>query len=66
VDCPALVFWGDKGGIARLFDIPELWAPRLSRMHTATLPGGHFFMDQFPEATAEILRGFLVSAGSAS
>ena len=64
VDCPALVFWGQHG-IARLFDVEALWAPRLSRMRTATLPSGHFFVDQFPDETAEILRGFLASAAGA-
>ena len=61
VDCPALVLWGERG-IARLFDVESLWAARFSRMHTATLPSGHFFVDQFPDETAEILRGFLSSA----
>ena len=61
VDCRALVFWGAHG-IARLFDVEAVWAPRLSRMHTATFPSGHFFVDQFPRETAEILRDFLTSA----
>lgn len=61
VDCPALVFWGERG-IARLFDVERLWAARFTHMSTATLPSGHFFVDQFPDETAEILRRFLLSA----
>jgi len=65
VDCPALVFWGEHG-VARLFDMERLWAARFSRMHTATLPSGHFFVDQYPEETADILGGFLASASTSS
>lgn len=61
VDCPALVCWGEYG-IARLFDVAALWADRFTRMSTATLPSGHFFVDEFPQETAEILQGFLSSA----
>lgn len=63
VECPALVLWGERGVIAGLFDVAELWAARFSRMQTRTLPGGHFFVDQFPGETAEILRQFLASTG---
>lgn len=61
VECPSLVFWGELG-IARLFDVESMWRPRLTRMQTATLPSGHFFVDQFPVETAEILRGFLAQS----
>jgi haloacetate dehalogenase len=66
VDCPALVLWGEHGVIADLFDVAKLWSRRLSNMRTATLPGGHFFVDQFPDETADILSGFLASTGAFS
>jgi haloacetate dehalogenase len=59
VPCPALVFYGSKGVMARLFDLPAEWRPRLADMTAASLPGGHFFVDQFPEETARILEDFL-------
>ncbi|MHA6911299.1 hypothetical protein ACQUJS_23275 [Ralstonia pseudosolanacearum] len=31
-------------------------------MRFASLPGGHFFVDQFPEDTARVLRAFLADA----
>ncbi|GAA3524794.1 alpha/beta hydrolase [Aeromicrobium panaciterrae] len=58
IDCPALVVWGERG-IARLFDMDEIWAARLSNMRTASLQSGHFFVDEFPDETAVILRNFL-------
>ncbi len=62
VDCPALVMWGSRGVMAQLFDMRKVWSSRFSRMSCADLPGGHFFVDQFPNETAGILRAFLLDA----
>lgn len=59
VACPALVFWGTLGLMHQLFDMDAEWKKRLSNMQTATLPGGHFFPDQFAEETAEVLGAWL-------
>jgi haloacetate dehalogenase len=61
VQCPALVFYGSKGVMARLFNLPAEWRTRLAHMTEAALPGGHFFVDQFPQETARILADFLTS-----
>lgn len=63
VSCPSLVFWGADGLMGRLFDMKAEWQKRLANMTCATLPGGHFFPDQFPSETAEILQHFLADAG---
>lgn len=60
VVCPTLVFYGSDGVMARLFDIPAEWRKRCIDVTAAALPGGHFFVDQFPDATAQILREFLL------
>lgn len=59
VDCPALVLWGANGVMARRFDVAATWADRLSDLHAAPLPGGHFFVDLYPVETADALRAFL-------
>ncbi len=59
VACPTLVFYGLKGTMAALFDIPAEWRKRCASTTAASLPGGHFFIDQFPEETAKILAHFL-------
>jgi haloacetate dehalogenase len=59
VQCPALVFYGSAGQMAQLFDIPAQWRARGVEVTEASLPGGHFFVDQFPDETVRILRGFL-------
>jgi haloacetate dehalogenase len=59
VTCPTLALSGSRGMMANLFDIPAEWRKRCSRLQDASLPGGHFFVDQFPDGTAQILRKFL-------
>nr|Q1JU72.1 RecName: Full=Fluoroacetate dehalogenase [Burkholderia sp.]1Y37_A Chain A, Fluoroacetate Dehalogenase [Burkholderia sp. FA1]1Y37_B Chain B, Fluoroacetate Dehalogenase [Burkholderia sp. FA1]BAE94252.1 fluoroacetate dehalogenase [Burkholderia sp. FA1] len=64
VQCPALVFSGSAGLMHSLFEMQVVWAPRLANMRFASLPGGHFFVDRFPDDTARILREFLSDARS--
>jgi haloacetate dehalogenase len=45
--------------MARYFDIPAEWRKRCSDVVADTLPGGHFFVDQFPNETADRLITFL-------
>jgi haloacetate dehalogenase len=61
VQCPVLAFWGSSGLMHRFFDLGEQWRRRCARLATATLPGGHFFVDQFPKETARVLLEFLES-----
>ena len=57
--CPTLVLYGSAGQMAQLFDIPAQWRARCANVTDASLPGGHFFVDQFPHETVTILREFL-------
>jgi haloacetate dehalogenase len=59
ITCPTLAFWGSRGVMHSLFDMKGEWAKRCHDLETATLPGGHFFVDQFPAETAERLVSFL-------
>ena len=59
VTCRTLVLYGASGTMARCFDIPVEWRKRCADVRAASLPGGHFFVDQFPRETAEILVEFL-------
>jgi len=59
VGCPTLVFYGAAGAMARLFDIPAEWRKRCTNVIEASLPGGHFFVDQFGHDTARVLSAFL-------
>ncbi|MFD1341753.1 alpha/beta fold hydrolase [Litorisediminicola beolgyonensis] len=59
VRCPSLVLFGEDGAMAQAMDVPATWAPRLAEMRAEAVPGGHFFPDQFPKATADALLRFL-------
>ena len=54
------------GQMARLFDLPNEWRKRFVNPTEASLPGGHFCVDQFPDQVVLTLRGFLQSAALAS
>jgi haloacetate dehalogenase len=57
--CPTLAFFGASGTMARNFDIPAEWRKRCANVTAESLPGGHFFIDQFPEDTARVLECFV-------
>jgi haloacetate dehalogenase len=59
IECPTLAFWGTQGLMHQLFDMEKEWRSRAAHLEIATLPGGHFFVDQHPRATAERLLQFL-------
>jgi haloacetate dehalogenase len=59
VSCPTLVLYGAAGAMAALYDIPAEWRSRCTDVTDAAVPGGHFFVDQFPEETARIVGQFL-------
>jgi len=59
VACPTLAFWGSEGVMHKCFDIGAAWRKRCANVFTQTLPGGHFFVDQFPQDSARILAEFL-------
>lgn len=59
LDLPALVMWGADGAMGRAYDVAGSWADRLSRITARPMPGGHFFIDQYPDQTAAGLLDFL-------
>jgi len=61
VSCPALVLYGSEGHMAKLFDIPAQWRKRCQDVTADSLPGGHFFVDQFGERTAGRVTEFLAA-----
>jgi len=59
LSCPALILYGADGAMARVYDFEAVWSERLSNMTVKAIPGGHFFVDQTPDATAAALIDFL-------
>jgi haloacetate dehalogenase len=61
--CPTLAFFGANGTMAKNFDIPAQWRKRCADVKVESLPGGHFFIDQFPEDTARVIARFVGDVG---
>ena len=59
VRCPALVLYGASGVMARSYDVAEVWRERLPDLTVEPVPGGHFFVDQSPDQTVNVLARFL-------
>ncbi|MGB1390495.1 MAG: alpha/beta fold hydrolase [Paracoccaceae bacterium] len=59
VTCPALVLYGSDGAMARAYEVPGTWTDRLTDVRSKPMPGGHFFPDLHPQATARALLDFL-------
>ncbi|MDQ2735030.1 MAG: alpha/beta hydrolase, partial [Pseudomonadota bacterium] len=59
IECPTLAFWGSAGLMHQLFNMKQVWTERCVKLTCASLPGGHFFVDQYPMDTAAILKSFL-------
>jgi haloacetate dehalogenase len=62
VQCPTLAFWGSAGLMHKYFDLAAEWKKRCTNVRSASLPGGHFFVDQFPAETAKIIAEFMASS----
>lgn len=59
ITCPALVLWGADGVMGQMYDVAATWESRLADMTPQAMPGGHFFIDQHPQETAQVLQTFL-------
>jgi haloacetate dehalogenase len=59
IHVPTLVLYGESGAMNKFYDIPAEWRKRCVNVQSAAMPGGHFFVDQYPEETALHLLGFL-------
>lgn len=59
IDRPTQVLWAANGLMGKQFDFKKIWSERCSNLVTGTIPGGHFFPDEQPKATAEALMEFI-------
>jgi len=60
ITCPTLVLWGDKGVIARHFDLKNIWNGWCVDARYAAMPSGHFIPEEAPDAMFNVLRPFLI------
>lgn len=61
IERPMLALWAADGIMTTLFDIGAEWRERCADVSTATVPGGHFFLDQQPAQSATALAAFFLT-----
>jgi pimeloyl-ACP methyl ester carboxylesterase len=61
VMCPLLVLWGERGTVARLYDVMRIWRDHAVNVTGKALPAGHFLPEEIPEETLSALLSFLQS-----
>ena len=61
IQCDALVLWGDRGVVQKMFKPLELWQAQCAGQVTGkAVPSGHFIPEELPDLTVESLRAFMV------
>jgi haloacetate dehalogenase len=70
IACPVLVLWSASGGLASWYEEDggpiRIWRRWASQVHGRPVPGGHFFPEEHPELTAELIRDFLLREAALS
>jgi len=65
VTCPAMILWGEKGGVGRNHDAASVWSRYATRIErAATVPSGHYLPEECPDETYAELRNFFAAAPS--
>jgi haloacetate dehalogenase len=65
IACPLLALWSENGGLASWYDENGgpvgIWRQWAGNVYGQAVPGGHFFPEEQPQLTAELIRDFLKS-----
>lgn len=61
VRAPLLVLWGERGFVARKYDLLSVWRERAEDVRGHGLPCGHYLPEEAPDGTLEALRAFFAS-----
>ena len=59
VQCSVLALWGNKGFVAKKYDVVDEWQKRAGDVRGFALPCGHFLPEEAPEETLRALLDFL-------
>ena len=67
IACPLLALWSGAGGLASWYEKDggplSIWRRWAANAHGRPVEGGHFFPEEHPQITAELIRCFLLGAG---
>lgn len=59
--CSLLVLWGEKGFVAKKYDVVSTWKEKAEDVRGRSLPCGHFLPEEAPEETLEEMRKFFLA-----
>lgn len=59
--CSLLVLWGEKGFVAKKYDVVSTWKEKAENVRGRSLPCGHFLPEEAPEETLEEMRKFFLA-----
>ncbi len=60
INCPMLALWGEKGVIAKQYNVLESWQQRANNVIGKGINCGHFLPEEAPEETYLNIREFLI------
>lgn len=67
IACPVLALWSSEGALAQWYEADggplAIWRRWADRIEGRAVPGGHFFPEEHPIATADALRAFFLNPG---
>jgi haloacetate dehalogenase len=67
ISCPVLALWSGAGALASWYENDggplSLWRRWATNVHGQPVAGGHFFPEEHPRSTAELIRCFLLGPG---
>jgi haloacetate dehalogenase len=67
IACPLLALWSGAGSLASWYENDggplSLWRRWAAHVHGRPVEGGHFFPEEHPQSTAELIRCFLLGDG---
>jgi haloacetate dehalogenase len=59
IDVPALILWGEKGGVGRNHNAAEIWGRYATNIVKATtVPSGHYLQEECPDETYAEMSSF--------
>jgi len=59
---PVQALWGQKGLVAKLYNVLEVWQGYAENLVGEAMPCGHFLPEEAPEQTANALIDFFKSS----
>ena len=59
IKVPFAAVWGRDGVMAKTFDMQSIWKTEGEFYTGVEMPGGHFFVDQFPSETRDVIDKYI-------